>query len=943
MEQRTSQQALPTIIHNPYQEGVSAVLERLQTSQNGLSTPVAEERLRSFGPNKIEAKKQEPLWKVFLRQFSDVMVIILILASIISFGITWFTNNVQTGGEHESYVDGIVILIIVFLNAVIGFIQEYKAEKSLEALQKMISPRAVVIRDGEETEIDVADLVPGDIILLEEGAAVPADTRLIEATNLQCIEAALTGESTPVQKHTDPIKEAAAIGDRKNMVFMGTIVSAGRGVAVVTATGTSTEFGKIAKLTLDVKEEKSPLQKELAKVGAFIAKATLLISAIIFVFGLIEGKKLLHMFIYAVSVAVAAVPEGLPATITIALAFGVRRMAKKKSIIKKLSSVETLGSTTVICSDKTGTLTKNQMTVREAYTHAGNVTVTGTGYSADGKFVSKTNDSATRAPELKHMLIAGALCNNAHFDKTTNHVIGDPTEAALLVSTEKFGIDTQALRHANKRIKEFPFDSKRKLMSTINQTPDGTMLFVKGAPDIILSKCTHILKGGKPTRLTQQEREHIQTQNLDMASRALRVLGFAYRTLTNEETKHAIKKQEPETLEDHLVFIGLQGMIDPPREEVIPAVAACKRAGIKIYIVTGDHGITARAIAEKIGIASHKTKVITGQDLAKLRDEELKEELKNPVIFARVNPEHKLRVVSLLKEQGEIVAVTGDGVNDAPALKKADIGVAMGITGTDVSKEASDMILLDDSFATIVSAIKEGRTIYDNITKFMRFLFTSNLGELVTVFLGLFIIPFLSLPKETLIVTAVQVLWINLLTDALPALALGVEPPEKDVMEKPPRNQKQRLVTNKIFLSWLFTGLVIGAGTLFSFLYSLTITGAPMEKATTVAFTTLVLFQLVNVFNCKSKTKSIFKTKIRDNLFLIKAVLVSFLLQLLVIYEPTIMQYYFKTTSLSLQDWLLILPIALSVLVYEELRKAHLRYAERKKAAKASTPSPNLV
>lgn len=872
------------------------------SKEKGLTTKEVEFRLGKFGKNKLSAKKKVTVFHHFLEQFKELMVIILIIAGLIAFVL----------GES---IDGSIIMFIVILNAIIGVLQEYKAEKAIEALKKMMTPHATVIRNGEEKQIKAEDLVPGDIVILEEGTKVPADARILEAAMLKVDEAVLTGESVPRTKNEIVIEtEDVALGDRHNMLFMGTTITSGRCKAIITATGMATEFGKIAGLTAGIKEEKSPLQKELIKVGKFIAKASLAICVIVFLLGLLSGRSLFDMFLFAVSLGVAAVPEGLPATMTIALALGVQRMAKRKAIIRKLSSVETLGSTTVICTDKTGTLTKNEMTVKKIWVNNKIISVEGEGYEPRGSFLF--NKKECSGGGLKNILRAGLLCNNAVLqtdegnkeNKNKWTIVGDPTEGALVVSAQKAGLKQKQETEEHERVYEIPFSSDTKRMITINKNEGFVTAYMKGATKVVLDKCSYIEIDGKLKKLSEKQREEIRAISREMASQALRVLGFAYKDLGKGSKDYKNLKEE------EFIFLGLQGMIDPPRQEVKESIAKCRKAGIRIFVVTGDHGLTARAIAKEIGLATDDTRIIKGPELDKMNDHALTQAMRQEVIFARVSAEHKMRIASLLMKHGEIVAMTGDGVNDAPALKKADIGVAMGITGTDVSKEASEMVLTDDSFATIVNAIEEGRSIYSNITKFIRYMFSTNLGEIIAILLAMLIIP------QHFIVTAVQILWINLGTDVLPALALGVEPSEQGIMNKPPRKPKERIINSKRFIHWLITGIIIGGGTLVMFIMNM---NEPL-KARTMAFSVLVFYQLVNVFNCRHEHKSIFELKPFSNKYIILAVIVSLVLQILVIQVP-FLQTIFKTTALTLKEWGSVVLLSLSILFYDEIRKVFAR------------------
>ncbi|MBW3001114.1 calcium-translocating P-type ATPase, SERCA-type [Candidatus Woesearchaeota archaeon] len=900
------------------------VIEHFASSEEkGLTSKEVEFRLKKFGKNKLTAKKKETILHRFINQFKELMIIILIIAGIIALVLGLVEHST------EEMIDAGIILFIVLANAVIGVLQEYKAEKAVEALKKMMTPHATVIRDDKEEIINAEDLVPGDILILEEGTRVPSDARVIEVAMLKVDEAVLTGESVPRSKNELVIKtEHVALGDRHNMLFMGTNITSGRAKAIVTASGMTTEFGKIAGLTADIKEEKSPLQKELIRVGKFIAKAALVICVVVFILGILSGKELVDMFLFAVSLGVAAVPEGLPATMTISLALGVQRMAKRKAIMRKLSSVETLGSTTVICTDKTGTLTKNEMTVRKIWVNNKTIDVQGEGYDPKGSFLYSNKPYSETT--LTKLLRTGLLCNNAVLQKDEANkwaIVGDPTEGALVVSAVKAGINEQQEEKDYARVFELPFSSDAKRMITMHKDKEGKGLtaYIKGATAVVIDKCSYIEVDGKIKKLSAKQKEEIKVISRQMAEQALRVLGFAYKKLQGIEAKNYKKVKE-----EGFVFLGLQGMIDPPRLEVKEAVAKCRKAGIRIFVVTGDHGLTARAIAKEIGLATDKTRIIKGVELEKMNDQALSLALREEVIFARVSPEHKMRIASLLMKHQEIVAMTGDGVNDAPALKKADIGVAMGITGTDVSKEASEMVLTDDSFATIVNAVEEGRSIYSNITKFIRYMFSTNLGEIIAIVLGMLILSlhplyhhaltFLEQEGFILIVTAVQILWINLGTDLLPALALGVEPPEQGIMNKPPRNPKEKIINTSRFLHWLMTGMVIGVGTIMMFMTNM----AEPVKARTMAFSVLVFFQLANVFNCRHETKSIFELKPFSNKYIIYAVIVSIILQVMVIQVP-FLQTLFKTTALGLKEWGAVVLLSLIIIVYDEIRKAFAR------------------
>ncbi|HCW32692.1 MAG: cation-transporting ATPase A, Ca2+-transporting ATPase [Candidatus Peregrinibacteria bacterium GW2011_GWE2_39_6] len=852
-----------------------------KTTEQGLTDLEAQKRLNQYGPNAIIAKKKKPLWRSFLEEFTDLMVIILIIAAILA----------AIAGEKT---DASVILFIVILNATIGFIQKFKAEKALEALKKMLSPTAKVIRNGKLKQIEAHLLVPGDLIMLSEGDNISADAQIIDAKELQIDESALTGESIPVTKNSNLITKKGTSEEHCQLIFMGTAVTHGTGTALVLRTGMNTEFGKIAHLTQTTKKDKSPLQKELFKIGIFVSKITFLISSVLLLVGwLWQGKNFVDTLLFATSVAVAAVPEGLPATITIALAIGVQRLVKNQAIIKKLASVETLGSTTVICSDKTGTLTQNRMTVTEIFT-----------------------DNLS-----KNLLFESAiLCNNAKLNNTKKTFIGDPTEGALLLAAEQNKLNTFAFLKNHHRIDEIPFDSERKMMTTINQNKKTKKLnaYLKGAPDEVLKCCTHCYENGKIVKLTPKKRETILQANEQMARKALRVLAFAQRPLKNHTS----------LVEQNMIFLGLMGMIDPPRPEVNEAVKIAKQAGIKIYMITGDYGLTAKAIAEKVGIVKgDNVRIIKGEELNQISQKSLAKLFKSnkeELIFARVNPEHKLKIIAALKENGEIIAMTGDGVNDAPALKRADIGVAMGITGTDVSKEAADMILVDDSFGTIVRAIKEGRTIYENLKKFVFYVFSCNIGELITVFVAII----LAIPAP---LTAILILAVNLGTDVLPAIALGVDPPEPGIMDKPPRSPKDHIMKRNFILHFSYLGLIIGTLVIlvyFKFLYAygwtwgeyLTEGSYIHLKASTSAFALLVLIQMANALNSRSQSQSIFKLGIWSNRTLLAAIMIS-IISVFLFVEIPFFQKFLHTTSLNLQEWGIIVIMCSGILIVEELRK----------------------
>jgi len=883
------------------------VLEALKTSRNGLSAEEAGKRLLEYGPNKLISKGGVSPIKIFLNQFKDIFVLMLMAAIIISIVMAFAKPEPPA---MEDYADALTIGAIVILNAIVGFVQEYRSEKAIEAMRKLTAPKATVIRDGHSIVIPAEEVVPGDILVLETGDRVAADARLIEVVELKTNEAVLTGESTPVEKHVGILPENTPVSDRRNMVFMATHVVYGRGKAVVTSTGMKTEFGKIAELVQEMEEEETPLKAKLErfakKLGAIVIVICVIVFALelidIYVYGAAKAESLMDAFFTAVALAVSAVPEGLPAVVTVTLALGARELAKRNAIIRRLSSAETLGSVTVICSDKTGTLTKGEMTVRRIYVNGKIIEVTGVGYEAKGEFLEgdKRVDVKSR-PDLSLLLIGSALCTNAQYDGKS--VFGDSTEGALIVAAAKAGLWKEDLEKIYPRIYEVPFTSERKKMTTVHKSNDGRlMVFMKGAPEVVLQHCTHILKNGKPERLSERDRKEILSVNERMASEALRVLGVAYRELNENEID--LGKEAQKVIESNLTFIGLLGMIDPPREEAKIANQVCQKAGIKTVMITGDHKLTAIAIAKDIGIMQEGDLALTGEELDRMSDEEFEKIVENVKVYARVSPEHKLRIVRALKKKGHIVAMTGDGVNDAPALKQADIGIAMGITGTDVTKEAADMILADDNFATIVRAIEGGRTIYDNIRKFAFFLLRCNFDELFVI--GTFALLGLELP-----LTPGMILWINLVTDGGPAIALSQDPPAEDVMSRPPRDPKEGILQGKV-ASILATMVTQFLGTAVLFYVAYYIWGRPLEEARTLAFVQATLQELVVVWNSRSDTKNAFKVGFTNNKYLLAAVLASAALTALVPYFGIIFGIpLFGAAPLDLQDWLLAAPISL--------------------------------
>ncbi|MEM2369412.1 MAG: cation-translocating P-type ATPase [Candidatus Bathyarchaeia archaeon] len=863
--------------------GEDEVLETLRTSLNGLSGDEAKRRLIEYGPNKLLEKGGVNPLKIFLNQFKDIFVMLLIAAVIISVAIALFKPE-------EGYGDALTIGAIVILNAIIGFVQEYRSEKAIEAMRKLTAPKATVLRDGRSVVIPAEEVVPGDILILETGDRVAADARLIEVVELRTNEAVLTGESTPVEKHLGVLPESTPVAERSNMVFMATHIMYGRGKAVVTATGMKTEFGKIAELVQEMEEEETPLKAKLERFAKKLAVIVGVICAIVFaleLFELIFYKNLLDFtgiidaFFTAVALAVSAVPEGLPAVVTVCLALGARDLAKRNAIIRRLASAETLGSVTVICSDKTGTLTKGEMTVRKIYVNNEVITVTGVGYEPKGEFLRSSNSERIDAKdnfELSFLLTGAALCTNAQYDGKS--VLGDSTEGALIVAAAKAGLWKDDLEKMYPRIYEVPFTSERKRMTTIHKSADGGIIvFMKGAPEVVLQRCTRILRNGSTKRLTERDRKTVLAVNEQMASEALRVLGVAYKELKDlgDEKAH-------EAVESGLIFLGLLGMIDPPREEAKIANEKCKRAGIKTIMITGDHKLTAIAIAKELGMMEEGDMALTGEELDRMSDEDFEKIVERVKVYARVSPEHKMRIIRALKKRGHIVAMTGDGVNDAPALKQADIGVAMGITGTDVTKEAADMILADDNFATIVRAVEGGRAIYDNIRKFAFFLMRCNFDELFLI--GTFALAGLELP-----LTAPMILWLNLVTDGGPALALTVDPPDRDIMERLPRNPKEGILHGRI-LSIIITFLTqfFLTGGLFYWHYYIVgpTLGKPMDlvlaEARTMAFIRATLQEIFVVWNCRSERRGAFRLNPLTNKYLILACVISAVTTVLVPY-----------------------------------------------------------
>ncbi|HTY92162.1 MAG TPA: calcium-translocating P-type ATPase, SERCA-type [Methanocella sp.] len=871
------------------------IYARLKTDKKGLKPEEAAKRLEKYGRNALKAGKKASVIVIFLSQFNNFLIYLLIAAATVSFLI----------GER---LDAAIIALIVVLNAILGFAQEYKAEQSIESLRSLVVQEAFVVRGGHRLKVPASDLVPGDIIEVEAGENVPADCRLIYEASLKVDEAALTGESEPAKKSIEALPEDTALGDMDNMLFMGTSVLDGRGMAVVTATGMDTEIGRITSLVESGAEQSTPMQASIDRLGRLFGISAVAICSIILAAGLLEGQKLYDMFLIAVSLAVAAIPEGLPATITIVLALGVQRMAKKKAVVRRLSAIETLGSTSVICTDKTGTLTQNVIVVRKIATAGQEYEVTGSGYSPDGEFVSRGGTAEPASDRaLKMLLTAGALCNNAIYERLEDqwNIVGDSTEVALLVAAAKAGYSKILMEDDCPRIFEVPFNTETRRMTTVNACKGKKYVFAKGAPEVVLTSSSSILIGGRVMPADAAGRDYFMKTNDDMAADGMRVLGLAYREIVSDPAKMSIGE-----LEGDLTFLGLAGMMDPPRPEVKDSVEKCKSAGIDVVMITGDQRPTAVAIARQLGIFREGDGIISGTELSEASEEKLDSDIGRIKVYARTSPEQKLRIVAALRRRGHVVAMTGDGVNDAPALKQADIGVSMGITGTDVSRQASDIVLTDDNFATIVAAVEEGRKIYDNVKNVVKYLFASNMGEVLVVLLGIM----LGLPLPLL---AIQILWVNLVTDSLPALALSVDPVAPGVMKRPPRPRAEGLFTRLTLFDMALIGIATGVGTLGLFHLYLP---RGLDMARTVAFTALVIFQMWNCLNCRSEDRSLFKVGIFSNPYILGAIAVSILLQSALLYVP-FLEDVFKTSPLSAYDWLIIAGVSSSTLILVEARK----------------------
>ena len=860
-----------------HSSSVEEIAKNLKTNINiGLSDDEAQKRFERYGPNNLKEKKKESIFVKLIKQFNDFMIITLIIAAIISAVVS------KLNGEAD-YIDSIIIVAIVIFNAIMGLVQEQKAEKSLEALKKMTAPNAKVRRNGRVQEIDATLVVPGDIVILEAGNYVPADCRLINSYNLKIEESALTGETIPSLKDSSKIlKENTAMGDLCNMVFATTIVVNGHGEAIVVETGMNTRVGKIAGMIIEDESPETPIQKKLAEVGKILAIACIIICVLIFVIGIFKKIPIIEMFMTSVGLAVAAIPEGLPAIVTIMLSIGVTKMAKKNSIIRKLPAVETLGSSSVICSDKTGTLTQNKMTVTEVRNCFG-----------------RANSN-----ERKFILELGTMCTDTTEERINGKLgfVGEATEVAISNAAMEEGVSKSFLYDEMKRINDIPFDSKRKMMTTIHKYGNGYRIITKGAPDVLLKRCSNCYSGGQIVPIFSKK-DDINEQNNQMAEKALRVIAVAY--------KDVEKLPEMQDVEKDLIFCGLIGMIDPPREGVKESVRTCRRAGIKTVMITGDHLQTAKAIAKELGILKRGDLAIDGETLERMSQHELEQNIMDYSVFARVSPEHKVRIVKAFQSTGAVVAMTGDGVNDAPALKNADIGIAMGKGGTDVAKNAADMILLDDNFVTIVEAVKQGRNIYDNIKKAIHFLISTNIGEIVTIFFGLV----LGIKSPLL---AIQLLWINLVTDSLPAIALGLEKEEENIMSRLPRNPKKNLFADGLWWKIIIEGAMLGIFTLLAFsigncLYS-------VEVGRTMAFLTLGILELVHSFNIKSE-ESIFKIGVLENKYLVGALVLGVILQVIVVVVSPLAQV-FSLVPLTGMQWLYTILIAVAPIPIVEIQKA---------------------
>ena len=903
----------------------------------------ARSRLDRWGRNELPSAPGVPPWRRLLAQFTSPLVLLLLAASAISLGVWWFEDP-----GHAPY-EALAILAIVVANALLGFAQEERAGRAVAALREMTAALALVMRDGVRASVPAAEVVPGDLLVIEEGAKIAADARVIQSVSLQTAEAALTGESAPVEKNADPVAAGAGLPDRANMIFSGTAATYGHGLAVVTATGADAEIGRVAALLAATESPPTPLERQLAKVGKVLGAVVIAIAVVVAATTLLVEQvftpaALVGVLLFAIALAVAAVPEGLSAVTTVVLSLGMQRMAKRNAIVRTLAAVETLGSATVICTDKTGTLTRNEMTVRALVTAGGEIRFSGTGYAPEGELEAGGRflpEGALRR-EAEWALTAGQLCNNATVAQRggSSTVLGDPLEAALKVAAAKAGLDPARLEARFARIGEVPFSSERKLMSTAHadsEQPDRVVLMTKGAPDLLLARCTREQDGDAESALTDARRAEIRASIDRLAGQALRTIGLAYRVLPAAARLHVKAEQE-----QNLVWLGVAGMIDPPRPEAVAAVRAAHDAGVRVVMITGDHPGTAVAIARELGIAGADERALLGSEFACMSEADLAAAAEHTNVYARVSPEHKLAIVRALHARGEIVAMTGDGVNDAPALKAADIGIAMGITGTDVAKESADIVLADDNFASIVAAIEEGRAIYANIQKFLRYLLSTNLGEVLAMFFGVVLARQLGLVAgsgEALLLPllATQILWVNLVTDSLPALAVGVDPPDAGLMRRAPRDPRAGVITTRMWYGIALAAAVIGAGTLLMLDAGLPgglIAGSgPVEYARTLAFNTLVVYQFYAVFCARSDEESVVRGLFR-NAWLWLAVAAGLALQAAVIYVPAL-QRAFGTVPLGAGDWLLCAAVASTVVFAREAGKAIWRFVDRRSAVPA--------
>ncbi|MEM3957696.1 MAG: HAD-IC family P-type ATPase [Thermoproteota archaeon] len=890
---------------------VREVFERLGSSVRGLSSREAERRLREYGPNELEEEEKTSVLTLVFNQVRSPIIMVLFAAIIISLAI-------------GKVVDAAVIVVVIAFNTVIGFTQEFKAEKALQALKRLAAPEAEVVRDCPESggcvgmRVKAREIVPGDVILLEAGDRVPADARIFEAFNLEIDESMLTGESTPVGKTTEPLGKDLPVAERRNIAFAGTIVTKGRGRAVVFATGARTEIGKIARLIRETEKIETPIQKRTSDLSKKLGVLALSSSSLMVIVGVLRGFEFFEMFLFALAAAVSAIPEGLPVVITVTLAIGVNRMARRNAIIRRLQAVDTLGSVTAICTDKTGTLTTNQMTVQEVFVAGRTVRVTGSGFNPEGRFMLEEEPVDPLGFEpLKLLLQAGALCNDA---RLIQHEVdggfrweihGDPTEGALVVAAAKAGLRKEELEELYPRVDEIPFDPQERYMATFHKAPSGVLtVYAKGAPKTILEMCSEYLEDGERRKLSEEKKEEVLEVSRSMAGRALRVLAVAFLEISDGELKRVKANIR---VEPRMVFIGLVGMMDPPRPEAKTAVQLCNRAGIKVFMLTGDHRLTAQAIASELGILKPGSKVLTGVELDQMSDGELDAVVEDVAVFARVSPLHKHRIVQSLRRRGHVVAMTGDGVNDAPALKTAEVGIAMGITGTDVTKETADMVLVDDNFASIVNAVEEGRVVFENIRKVVKYLVSTNLGEIITIFAALFL-----LPDAPVLFTPVQILWVNLVTDGFLTVTLAMEPKEEDVMDQPPRKPGEKIINRDILLNTLYVSTFMAIGSLWIFTREWV--NGDLTRARAMTFTVMAMFQVFNAFNCRSRTKSVFKIGFFTNKYLFAGVASSVSLQVLATILP-FFQAALQTKPLSPWDWATIILVSSTVFIADEVRK----------------------